>query len=126
LKNKIEKLSSEPYKEKNTKMLKERLFSNNYPRSIVNRIFHNHTDQIDKSKDSSTTSNNNFIKVPFHSKLAPLVKNLLDAPDKKVAFYNVKTSKKFFGNVKDRTPMLDQSNVVYEVSCQCNKKYIGQ
>ena len=28
--------------------------------------------------------------------------------------------------LKDITPTLQQSHVVYEVSCQCEKKYVGQ
>ncbi|KAG4069855.1 hypothetical protein HA402_009562 [Bradysia odoriphaga] len=31
-----------------------------------------------------------------------------------------------FSSVKDKTPVLDQAKVVYEIPCTCEKRYLGK
>ena len=133
LKCKVDKLCSDVFKGKNIKLLKEKLRVNNYPWSVVNRIFHNGGPQGERSNNKNKNenendknkNNKNFIRIPFHKDLAPKINRIFKPYNKQVAFYNTKTNKRF-GNVKGKTPNLQQSDVVYELSCQCQKKYIGQ
>ena len=124
--NKIENLCSDDFKEKNKKILKDTLSANNYPHFVVNSILNHSRENPKHHNNQISNQNKKFIKIPFHSELAPQINHLFKDTDHKVVFYNEKTNKQFFGNVKDKTPILQQTNVVYEIKCECNKSYIGQ
>lgn len=124
LKNKIFSLCSTQFRETNIQKMKAQLKSNNYPLKLVNTILNTNPYQYRETEDLNKRK---FIKIPFHKKLAPKMKNLFNYPEAKIAFYNTKTNKKFFNkNIKDKTDKHRQSNVVYEIPCSCNKVYIGQ
>lgn len=125
MKMKIDKLCSEEFKEKNFNLMSKTLLENNYPRSVVNNIINNH-ELSESDSNLNAKQDQKFFKVPFHRALAPKINWLFKNSNQKPAFYNTKTNKSFFGRVKDKTPTLRQSELVYELSCQCDKKYIGQ
>lgn len=68
----------------------------------------------------------NFVRAPYHSNLAPKLNNIFKNTNIKLAYYNKKTSKQFFGKVKDKTDPLEKTKVVYKLNCNCGKKYVGQ
>lgn len=130
MKNKIDNLCSDEFKEKNFNLMRKTLLENNYPRSVINNIINNQElkslDPNDKSINKVDLDQKKFFKVPFHNQLAPKINWLFKNSNQKAAFYNTKTNKSFFGKVKDKTPVLQQSELVYELNCQCKMKYIGQ
>ena len=58
--------------------------------------------------------------------LASRIKNIFRNTNAAMAFYNLKTTGRFFGKVKDKIPTLNRAEVVYNVTCSCNQTYIGQ
>lgn len=130
-KYKIDNLCSDPFREKNVISLKQKLRSNNYPDYVINSVFNNavannHSTNQNQTGEENERSMVKYLKMPYHNVLAPKINNLFHYPNTKVAYYNLKSNKRFFGNVKDRAPPKDQSNLVYEIDCQCGKTYIGQ
>lgn len=80
-------------------------------------------------RTAKPTTNPRFVKIPFHHYLAPKIKRLFHNPNHniQIAFYNTKTNKTFFNrNIKDKTDIKRQANVVYEIPCNCGRAYIGQ
>lgn len=121
----IRNLCSQQFIQKNIDSLKELLIQNNYPKNLINRIIHNqNTKRIDER--DSNKDKDKYVKVPYHRHLSSKIKHVFKNENTKVAFYNSKTNKQFFGKVKDKVPCNNHSGVVYKVDCTCNKSYVGQ
>lgn len=120
--HKIRNLCSDQFINGNINKLKELLSQNNYPKSFVNRLIYNQS----KKLPESNTENKKFIKVPYHHKVSKKLKHAFKKDNVSVAYYNPKTTSRFFGKVEDKVPLNNQSGVVYKIDCSCKRSYIGQ
>ena len=117
---------SEEFYNKNLQFVKEILVKNGYPISLINRFLHNTPIQQNPDTTNHTDNNFKYLRMPYHPKLAPRLKNIFEDDKTRIAFYNTKTTNIFYGKVKDPIPKEKKFNVVYQLECECNKKYYGQ
>lgn len=65
--------------------------------------------------------------MPNIKNLTNKIINCFKEENVKIAQYNVKSVKSLYSKLKDQTPKMVQSNVIYKVECKdCNGKYVGQ
>lgn len=132
LTQKILELADPEYHAENFELLHKTLSENRYPKKLINDMIqqtktkHNihkpinniHTDAKDRY---------NMASIPYVSGLFEQLKNEMKKHDIKLvarADNNLKMS--VFSRVKDKTPMLQQAGVVYEIPCTCEKRYLGK
>ncbi len=90
---------------------------NGYPTRLVNDLI-----QHKEAKDLT-----NMVAIPY-------VAGLFDDLKKELGKHGIRAVAKpdnslkmsVFSHIKDKTPILQQANVVYEVPCQCQKRYCGR
>jgi hypothetical protein len=126
LAKKIMHLSDEKFHSANFKLLIDTLLENGYPKKLVKqKIFEAKNPR--PPKDSSEIEDKKYFSVSYvkglHEKLNPLCKKfnlqLVGKADKPL-------EKVIFSKLKDKTPVDQQSNIVYNIKCECNKNYVGQ
>lgn len=132
MKNKILHVSHESFKQQNLKTFFNIMKQNAYPESLLRKlIFHTTSsrrqptfaENPEEDQPSPRYRSLPFIK-PLSTKLAPLLKV---SDTDRIAYKTSKTVRQLFSKLKDKTPILQQSNVVYSISClNCPKCYIGQ
>lgn len=143
-------LSHKKFEEKNIMKITNILLNNNYPRYYIKKAINNYKlkrDQVclvNNSGDVNTMANtvNNihigsqtevtaklkYFKLAFFPGLSYKLHNVFKGFGCKTSFYNIiDINKKFFTNIKDKTPPSMQSGLVYKIPCQdCDKVYVGQ
>lgn len=131
--HKIYNLCTEKFVSKNIENLRYVLKCNNYPSAFINNVIRNFNSDKDEYKDDEIIApeavaqdNTKYIRAPYHKDLAPRFNRIFSNYNRKMAYYNTKTSECFFGNVKDRVEIKNQTEVVYQLNCSCGKYYIGQ
>ena len=80
-------------------------------------------------KNSLENSSNNrapIISIPYYRNLSEVVKRLFQKYDVKIVFRNDSKFDRFIALGKDPYEIEEQSNVVYKISCNCGKCYVGQ
>lgn len=132
LTNKILDLADPEFHKENFTLLRNTLTNNGYPRKLVNDIIQTTINKYG-SKNPSTDlhkeakDNTNMVAIPYASGLFEDIKKEFQQHDIKVVAKptnNLKMS--IFSNIKDKTPLLKQSNVVYEIPCECTIPYRGK
>lgn len=135
LTEKILVLSDPEFHEKNFQLLRNTLNSNGYPSKLTEDII-----RKTKLKVAEKDSRSNVNQVPVHGLQQD--KPTVAIPYTKGLFENLRAIcrerfsvvgkgnnnvKKFcFSKLKDKTIKMEQSNVVYKVTCSCGAIYIGQ
>ena len=99
------------------------LHQNNYPMKFVNRRFPSSSKSL-QVKDKKKTR---FAVIPYVQGLSEAIKRILSPLDIQVSFQPHTNLRKMLSRVKDPTPTLQKSNVVYCIPCDtCHRVYIGQ
>ncbi|KAK9873035.1 hypothetical protein WA026_020769 [Henosepilachna vigintioctopunctata] len=82
------------------------------------------------SNNNSHVEENNIIKygsLPYIRNLTNEIKNCFKNENIKIPTYNVKTISTLYSKLKDRTPKLLKSNIIYKIKCtECESTYVGQ
>ncbi|XP_044757911.1 uncharacterized protein LOC123316054 [Coccinella septempunctata] len=122
------KLSNKKFHRKNLDKVENILKQNNYPTYLVKRIINKHTSNrshiVNVPSNSSISS---YFRFPYLPGLSHRINKIFKELNVKCAFYNLFTTKRFFTNLKFKTPYNLESGVVYKIPCaNCNKCYIGQ
>ncbi|KAK5648069.1 hypothetical protein RI129_002961 [Pyrocoelia pectoralis] len=136
MKNRVLKISHVTFQQKNLKRLSTMFITNNFPRSLVNNIlFNNNCNLYYRHIQLATTiatqqpaavSTPRYSRLPYIPDITHQLTNILRHADTKFAFYNPSPLNQLFTKLKDKTPTLLQSGVIYNVPCMtCNKVYIG-
>lgn len=139
LTEKILLLSGPEFHDNNFRLLRNTLKSNAYPRNLMEEII-NKTTSKTKIKIPNMERRSTTNQLPQHG--ITQEKQTVAIPYVKGLFENLKSMckdecvvvgkgdnnlKKFcFSRLKDKTIKLQQSNVVYKITCSCNSIYIGQ
>ena len=131
MKNKILDISHTSYKQKNLHRFYNIMKQNAYPDRLLKRlIFSTANRENPQSQRLSTQADQpqRYIPLPFvrtlSTRLAPLLRS---SENDRIAYRPTKTIRNLFSKVKDRTPIMKQSNVVYNIPCTtCSTCYIGQ
>lgn len=138
LKTKINRITHPSFRQEALKRLFNLMLENGYSKNFLNRlIFANseiHTTvdvaNINVSNQEQVTKTRPvaYRALPYVEGLTHKFVNLFSVfDDIKLAQYNVVTNRTFFKNIKDTVPILNRSNVIYQIKCRdCSLSYIGQ
>ena len=110
--------------------LKKKLFNifinNGYPKHIFRKIIYNsnfYDGSTEPSEDRVVYKKLSFIKL-LSSQIVSVFKEFKNI---KIARYNILKNKNLFSQIKDKTPLLYKSNVIYRIPCLgCQGSYVGQ
>ena len=129
-----------------TNTIRKHLLINDYPKSLINRVINRTArDQLfdgantNSASDSTGVDNSeNDTAMDASVKTFRSLTNIVgltqeitktlhkEYPDIQIAIKNTKTVASLLPLVKDKTPILEQSNVVYSIPCNdCDACYIG-
>lgn len=130
MKNRINKICHDSFKQECIKNLMEILRQNGYPSGMINKLLYaaEETSNTHKENRQNLSSDNIlFASYPNINGLTNKLKNIFKEENVKIAVYNTKTVGNLYSKIKDPIPVPLKSNVVYQVECaSCDKSYIGQ
>jgi predicted GIY-YIG superfamily endonuclease len=126
LTNKILDLSDTKYHKDNFRLLVTTLCENGYPRRLIKDVMYRTRNKTMK-KDNTQKDEKKYVSVPY-------VRNLFEKIRHMFSKYNIELVGKagrplenfLFSRNKDKIPKQQQSNIVYNIECECRKVYIGQ
>ena len=132
LKNRITRLVHPSLLQQAIKRLYLILLDNGYPKLFLNKLLFSTC-----RREVSTASLNNtlqqpntqikYVSLPHIPQLTDKLVKALTIDNIKIARYNLVTNNVNFSNLKDKIPILKNSNVVYSIRCLgCDSQYIGQ
>lgn len=124
LKNRILYISDACFHKENLNKLFNIFVNNGYPKNILRKLIYNTSKPYTPTK---TTEGLNIVykKLPYIQNLTDNIISYLKEYDIRIAKYNSLTSKNCFSRTKDRVPILQRSNIVYNIPClQCDKCYM--
>lgn len=127
MKNRITHISDERFLVKNLKILFDIFLNNGYHASTLKKLIYS-TSFYDGPIDRGNTLDIKYKKLPYVQGLTENIVGCLRSSEGfTISKYNTLTVGKIFTKTKDKTPLLDNCNVVYKIPCkQCEKCYIGQ
>ena len=101
-----------------------------YPDDLVKRTIRNGTHPRKPSEGQKDT-NTVYLRLPYIGPVAERFRNQIESAIK-TGYDNLRlrtiftTRTLFNGRAKDRTPTLDQTNVIYKFTCSCESVYVGR
>ena len=120
----------------------EILLKNDYPRTIINHYLNKFmseemvtaepvTDGVTGLEQDDQTNDDHethvrYYKIPSVKGVSTQLRRALETENTKIVFYHTFTVGGLYSNMKDRIPIEKQSNVVYQLTCDCGAHYIGQ
>lgn len=127
MKNRILKVSHPDFHQQNLRRFFEIMKMNAYPHGLLQRLVFGTPNRPtrERTADHPTTK---YYSLPHVDQLSTKLMGLLKTEDNETfALKNLKTVKLLFSKIKDRTPLMQLSSVVYEIRClDCQGCYIGQ
>ena len=126
LTKKILELSDSKYHKENFKLLIETLMKNGYPKRMIKNIIYG-----TKNKNAAVTTkepqDKKYVSVPYVKNLHEKMRTLFRRYDIEiVGRADEPLDKLVFSKSKDKISKENQSNVIYNVQCECKKNYVGQ
>lgn len=129
LAEKVFKLSDPQFHDKNLRLLKNTLLNNSYPLKLINFVIKRVRNKFIYNISTTRTKDpeQKIVSVPYVNDLFNRTKNLLSKHNISVVSRGCDNLKNhLFTRLKDPVPKDRQTNVVYEISCECGVKYVGQ
>lgn len=125
LKHRILKVAHHDFQESNLKKLHDILLKNSFPKKLLNKLIFSTPITPPTDQPPSTFF---YVSLPHVEGLTRRITAALSSvPEIKVANSNLKTVNSLFTRTKDKTPIMQDSNLVYSIPCQdCTAVYIGQ
>lgn len=136
MKNRVMKLSHPIYQLNNMKKLFDIMHKNSFPAALLNKLLY--STPVNDLKPRQPTIHpvvqqpevgmTYYRTLPHVDVLSNrIISALSTIPNVKIALKNQKTVRSLYTPLKDRTPTLQQSHVVYSIPCSgCELVYIGQ
>lgn len=134
--NRVLSLSSTNYREKNKHIIMDTLLKNDYPKTLINRlinsckIYRSNTDSPSLSLSMLIeTAEKKYRSILYVPGISEKIRKALARANNTIgiAFKCFKTLGNVFTKLKDKIPIMSQSNVVYSIPCKgcVNMQYIG-
>ncbi|XP_044760307.1 uncharacterized protein LOC123317762 [Coccinella septempunctata] len=123
------KLTSPVLRERTLTDVEELLFTNNYPKIMVQKLIKQRTHRLynTQEKEKSTTDNTKRIPLPFIQGLSQKINNIMKPFKRELVHKPQNQIGQIFSKIKASTPKMKKSQVIYSVPCRdCDKQYIGQ
>lgn len=128
LTEKILRLSDKRFHKKNLAQLQTVLEQNGYTKRLIKKGMNKciyKTTTIETQTEVNTQTK--FVSLPYVKHLFERTKFLLKPFNiKAVGRPHIKLGNSVFSNVKDKTPIEHQSNIIYKAECDCGAVYVGQ
>uniref|UniRef100_A0A1B0GHU6 Putative reverse transcriptase n=1 Tax=Lutzomyia longipalpis TaxID=7200 RepID=A0A1B0GHU6_LUTLO len=128
--HRVKSLTTDPLTDTN-KIITDLLVKNKYPRHIIGKLLEKHNSKgVSERGDSSF---NTIVETKYCSmtyikglseNISKTIRNRSD--DITICFRTHNSVGNFFTNMKDKIPVLDRSNVIYRVPCECGMFYLGR
>ncbi|XP_044757531.1 uncharacterized protein LOC123315760 [Coccinella septempunctata] len=129
IRQKILNLSHPSFHMKNFNFFSKMLRENGYPKSLINNIFYASSvnNPVNAPENNEATPSKKTFKLIFIPMLTKQLIHALSSSGVRIVCYYRKTIKNFFSKLKDLTPKMLQSNLIYKVNCKsCQSSYVGQ
>jgi hypothetical protein len=128
LTDKIQKLSDKSFHEKNFSLMIDTLRNNHYPTDfILDNMQRRMSQEIQPQVVAPDTKPPSFMSIPYVKVLFEKLRKLMSLHNfRLVGRSSYPLKKSIFSKTKDPIPLPQQSNLVYEVKCECNMVYVGQ
>lgn len=130
MRNRILRVSHPTFHRKNLDRLYDIMLKNSYPPPMLRKLIFSTPLQRATRDEIADLPNSNFFykSIPYIRGVSERLMSILSHVDGvKFALSNCKTLRSLFSRIKDTTPLLQQTNVVYSLKCtDCNSIYIGQ
>ncbi|XP_044588865.1 uncharacterized protein LOC123268048 [Cotesia glomerata] len=119
------KLSSEQFHKDNLLRVESLLKKNNYPLGLIHSVFNNYNK--DKNiPDHKLHVKKKFIRFPFINPISNQINKCFKKTDIQLVFYNLVKMNSIYSRLKDKVDKGDQSEIVYQIPCECSRCYVGQ
>lgn len=127
MKNRVEHISDDRFRNDNKRKLFDLFHNNGYPKALLNKLIYS-SNFFDGPTDDGAPVLLKYKKLPYIGGLTNnVVNHFKNFKELKIAKYNTLNIGQLFTNVKDKTPIMSLSNVVYKIPCSgCDKCYVGQ
>ncbi|CRK95689.1 CLUMA_CG009147, isoform A [Clunio marinus] len=107
-----------------------RELANNYPSGVRNKLFAQQQQLVQNTQinvqPKPTHIYRSFTNIPVvTAKLQKIIRTKFPSLNIKIVPRNIKTSKTFFTNPKDKICPEQESHIIYAINCSCEKLYIG-
>lgn len=102
---------------------------NNYPLKLITGIIKQRLHKFYNNNNNTkhNQKNSNYISLPFIDGLSQQLGKKFKHYNITLAHKNSNNLKFLFSNLKYKTPIQKQSNIIYQIPCNdCDKVYIGQ
>lgn len=127
LATKILTLSEPEFHAKNFELLRATLKRNLYPKRLVDNIIDNTKMKFRNGTQTlPSTEVRPMVAIPYCKGLFERLKSACKDEIILVGKADNFVKKSVFSKIKDKTPILKQSNLVYLVTCECGVKYVGE
>jgi len=130
--NKVLTISDEVFHQKNIEIIKDTLQKNSFPTHIINTLIKNAKPTNKKNPDVQNEDGNpkRYFAINYIPTLTDTrtMKRIIPTTTTRNYFAHKSntTLRTLFSNTKSKTPIMEQSDVVYEISCKsCDLKYVG-
>ncbi|XP_057324626.1 GATA zinc finger domain-containing protein 14-like [Microplitis mediator] len=102
------------------------MWRNNYPTGFIDKCVAKFKRDINLARDRHAKTKFYFFRFPFIRQLSSRISECFKGTEWRPAFYNLKTVGLLFTKSKDQVPKGKQSELVYKITCECGKSYVGQ
>lgn len=123
------KLSDSKFHTANLKIIRTTLKNNNYPTEFIDKYIKRRLININSSKsvNKEPFPTENIMVFPFIEDIYKKMDKICRKHNIKAIFQSNKNNQCIFRSMKDPTPVLEKSGLVYNIPCKdCNSVYIGQ
>uniref|UniRef100_A0A0K8SCX8 Helix-turn-helix domain-containing protein n=2 Tax=Lygus hesperus TaxID=30085 RepID=A0A0K8SCX8_LYGHE len=123
--NRVRTLSSPKFHKECENKIVDILLLNNYPHYLICKLL---KQKPKSSEPSSPTQNSKFYSLTYVKHLSEKLNKVLTSNNEtsKIAFKNHATINKILSKTKDPVQKDLQSDLVYQIPCECGLSYIGQ
>lgn len=130
LTDKITQLSDPEFHGKNFKLMIDILTKNGYPKKFVEQTIENtlraNTDR-NENANVQQRETGKFVSIPYVKVLFEQIKAIFKDTDKTILGKGANNlNGHVYSRLKDKTPKLQQSHVVYNIPCSCEVRYVGE
>lgn len=126
LAEKILLLSEPEFHSKNFELLRSTLLKNQYPKKLIEKTIEKVKVKMLTKAVKPTSEIKPIVAIPYVKGLFEKLKNCCKDDLTIVGKAENNLRKSIFTRLKDPTPLLQQSNLVYELKCECDASYRGQ
>lgn len=127
MRNRVLYISDPSFVDKNLRIISELFMNNGFPRGLVKKLVFNTPINDYATDDNCEEPMVQYKSLSLVNGLSNKLVRLFKNENFQIAIRSVKTINNVFSNMKDKTPKMLKSNIIYCIPCaECTMKYYGQ